>query len=129
MSNAPMVVLRMPPMPLSLSEHGLALRPYRPEDKAYVLSTAIRSAYEVIRGPAVPKGAAILGIREVAEALLPYVLLACSAEDAKTIHAWIAVHNGKLFWIYVPHALRRRGIARAMLNEVLGGEKQRREEK
>lgn len=100
---------------MRLSDFGFTLRPATDKDKAYILSTAIRSVYEVVRGPAIPKASALIGIRDVAEALLPYVSVAVHADDPATIHAWIAAHNGKLFWIYVPHALRRRGVAKALL--------------
>lgn len=111
---------------MTLSAFGLELRPLTPAVagdnfdrwRNYVLSTWVRSALETVRtsrlthGPTVPTG-----IHDVATELLQQVHVAVRGD---AVHGWIAGRKGALYWVYVPHKLQRRGLAKDMIAKVCG---------
>jgi len=108
------------------NESGLAevaLRPMVAGDRAFVLSTWIRSYAERVRG-IVRRDVYLAHEPALVERLLASsrALVACSASHEATIHGWcvVAPSSRVLHYAYTPPELRRLGLARELIRAAFG---------
>jgi len=111
---------------------SLPIRQATPQDKAFILSTWIRSYAQAVRRTRVAVGTESIQsipqevyLREepiIAESLWMQCLVvgSSSASDEYTIHAWVCGSSGKLYHCYVPPELRGKGIAKALISHLCG---------
>lgn len=103
----------------------LPIVPAKPEHRAYILSTWVRS-YEsmarrlLVAGMRFPTEEYRNGESRLAEAHWDKAKVVVSSADEFTIHAWVCAEPGRLFHVYVPPALRRSGVARALVESTAG---------
>lgn len=98
---------------------SLLLRPATPTDHGYVYSTWLRS-YRQMHIECVPADEWFEGQRRVIRDLMPMVQVAAVAGASTTAHGWICGTKGVVHYAYVPIELRRKGLAKALVEAVAG---------
>ena len=104
---------------------GLArLRPQRPEDRDFLLSSWLRSCAKSM--PSEFRDAYYTSQHRVVSALIDTraIVVACASDDENQIIGWACgeTTGGRsvLHWCYVKSAFRGHGVARALVSDVLG---------
>lgn len=103
---------------ISLSGEPLHLRPIETRHENYVRRTWLESWRDLVRGTGVPEDLFFGGARPIVDTLLEHTHVAVTERSPGTVHGWIAGTAGKLFFVYTPWELRRKGIARSMITQV-----------
>lgn len=87
----------------------VAIRAMEPGDRAFILSTWLRSAKDKSR---LPRDRFFRLMRPQVEADIEngIVVVACDAKTRSTIYAWAAFRDGVLRWAYVAFGLRGQGL-------------------
>lgn len=98
----------------------LFLRPADSRHHNYIYSTCVREACAIIKGRGLPKRLVADGIEHIMSGLMDHVQVATTENSPATAHAWICAVRGALMFVYVPHELRRQGIAKHLVREVCG---------
>jgi GNAT superfamily N-acetyltransferase len=96
----------------------MLLRPAEATDRSFVFATWMRSYREVQKHIAYEAYHTGQGRR--VERLWKSSMVACRESAPDTIHAWVCGSPGLLHYVYVPPTLRRKGLAKALVDQVCG---------
>lgn len=104
---------------LEIEGEPIAIRPGVEDDLRFVMQTWIRSYKPVVK---VNEAVYDKEHPELIKRILRGAKLsvACSPDVQSTIHGWACGDAGVLHYAYVPSAFRGRGVARALIQSVLG---------
>lgn len=95
------------------------IRDYRPEDKAFIMSTWLRGLYYGNQFYALMEKNTFMDVyKQVLEALLQrsIVKVACLVEDQDVILGYIVLSNdvNTIHWVFIKQAFRKQGIAKSL---------------
>lgn len=105
---------------IAASGEELFLRPADDRHRNYVLSTCVRETSLLLMRNGLRKKQVEKAAEFIAKTLIDHVWVVTTEQSPSTAHGWICAVNGTLLFVYVPHELRKQGIAKHMMKEVCG---------